>query len=67
MTSYSKIRFSFENKTQITESDDLAYFTHYLHNSNNRASIKYEAKAHEFYSNTCLINETCWQDILPTD
>lgn len=65
MINYSTLRYGFEKKEHNLDTDDLAYFTHYLHNSNSGASKMYENKAHEIYSNSCSLNETCWQDILP--
>jgi len=54
MTKYSKLRKKLTAETLNGDVEDLAYFTHYLHNYNNKASKSYEKKAKNYFR---VINE----------
>ena len=54
MIKYSKLRDKLKVETLNGNAEDLAFFTHYLHNHTNKASKSFEKRAKEYYS---TINE----------
>jgi len=66
---YSKLRekLDLDSKTKATE--DLAYFTHYLHNHSNGESNAYEKEAKKYYNNKLenlwTVNDSGIQGVLP--
>src|SRR5690554_3810262 len=49
MIKYSKLREKLKVETLNGNAEDLAYFTHYLHNHKNGVSKSYEKRAKEYF------------------
>lgn len=49
MIKYSKLREKLKVETLNGNAEDLAYFTHYLHNHKNGVSTSYEKRAKEYF------------------
>jgi DNA (cytosine-5)-methyltransferase 1 len=69
MIEYSKLREKLKIETLNGEAEELAFFTHYLHNHKNGVSKSYENRAKEYYGvinkDNYIANEPELQAILP--
>lgn len=69
MLKYSKLRERFNWESTNGDMENLAYLTHYLHNSKNGVSKFYEEKAKNYYTqinnNLRIVNEPELQAMLP--
>lgn len=69
MVKYSELRKKFNVENLNGNAEDLAYFTHYLHNSKNEVSKSYKKRATEYYlklnENLDIVSEPEIQMSLP--
>jgi DNA (cytosine-5)-methyltransferase 1 len=69
MIKYSKLREKLKVETLNGNAEDLAYFTHYLHNHKNGVSISYEKRAKNYFEiinkKLSIVSEPELQAMLP--